>query len=77
MSFIGNTVSNNNAVAGDGSTSAGFLASVFFGPGTGATFKDNIVSNSTTAVGVGVLDTDASNLIFQTGNDFCPATSSA
>ncbi|GAB5374581.1 MAG: hypothetical protein AcusKO_10430 [Acuticoccus sp.] len=38
----GNTISNNIGVADvDGSTSAGFLVTTFFAPGTTATVRDN------------------------------------
>ena len=50
VEFTDNTVSNNSGVAGDGSTSAGFLVSDFFGPGTQGTFSGNTVSGSTVGV---------------------------
>ena len=66
-----NTVINNTAVAiSDGSTSAGFLVSDFFGPSPTVTFTGNTVSGNTVGLAGGYLDTDASTIHFGAGNDF-------
>ncbi len=66
-----NTVTGNTGVATvDGSTSAAFLVSTFFGAGTDATFGGNTVTASTTGVAAGFNATDSSDLTFQAGNSF-------
>ena len=71
IQVLDNTVTGNLGVAlSDGSTSAAFLVTDFFGPGTHATFADNAVTNSTAGVAAGYLDTDASIVTFGAGNEF-------
>jgi parallel beta-helix repeat protein len=55
------TITGNRGVASsDGSTSAGILATTFFGPGTTATIRDNKIVDNTTGIVVGFDDTDGS-----------------
>ena len=57
----GNTVSGNRGVAStDGSTSAAFLVTTFWGPGTEATFTDNDLTDNTVGIHVGFNGSDAS-----------------
>lgn len=57
-----NDVSNNKGVASssDGSTSAGFLVTTFFGAGTEATFTNNQIHDNTTGIAVGFDSADTS-----------------
>lgn len=56
-----NSVSGNRGVASvDGSTSAAFLVSTYYGPGTQATFTGNSISNSTSGIAIGYDSADAS-----------------
>ena len=58
-----NNVSNNLGVASsDGSTSAGFLVTTFFGGGTIANFSGNDISNNTTGIVGGFDGTDSSTI---------------
>ncbi|WP_425410228.1 hypothetical protein [Hyphococcus sp.] len=69
INVIGNTVSNNRGVAtSDGSGSAAFLVSTFFGGGTDAFFADNILTDNSVGVFVGFNSTDASAVEFGSGN---------
>ncbi len=71
VQILNNVVTNNLAVASsDGSTSAAFLVTDFFGPGTTATIGGNTVTNSSAGVYAGYLDTDASQVTFLAGNHF-------
>jgi hypothetical protein len=59
----GNTVTGNRGVASvDGSSSAGFLVSTFWGPGTEAGFIGNTVEGNTTGIHVGFDALDASTV---------------
>lgn len=63
------TVSANRGVASsDGSTSAGILVSTFSGSGTQAVLENNNISDSTTAVNIGVNTSDTSDVTVR-GND--------
>ncbi|MEX2420076.1 MAG: calcium-binding protein [Acidimicrobiia bacterium] len=69
-----NTVTMNRGVASsDGSTSAGFLVTTFFGPGTTATFTGNEISDNSTGIYVGydAADTSTTTMDHNTisGND--------
>lgn len=67
----GNTISNNIGVADvDGSTSAGFLVTTFFAPGTTATVRDNTFTDNTTGVAIGYDGNDASDVTFEGTNAF-------
>ncbi|MEM6337151.1 MAG: hypothetical protein AAF752_11320, partial [Bacteroidota bacterium] len=56
-----NTISENRGVASvDGSVSAAILVSTFFGPGTRAVVRENLMSNSSNGVFVGFDGSDAS-----------------
>jgi Ca2+-binding RTX toxin-like protein len=69
INVIGNTVFNNRGVASsDGSQSAAFLVTTFFGGGTNAVFQDNTLTNNTSGVFVGFDSTDASSITFLSGN---------
>ena len=71
VTVSGNTVIDNLGVAtSDGSTSAAFLVTTFYGPGTQATFGSNTVTNSTAGVSAGFDATDTSGLTFLSGNHF-------
>ena len=71
IQVLNNNVSNVLAVAAsDGSTSAAFLVTDYFGPGTSATLGGNTVTNSTAGLLAGYSNTDASSVIFLAGNDF-------
>jgi len=59
VTLAGNKVSDCRGVATDGSTSAGFLVTTFFGAGTTAEVTANDVTTSTTGVAVG-FDADSS-----------------
>ena len=66
-----NTVTGNLGVAtSDGSVSAAFLATTFFGPGTAATLGGNTVTNSSNGLAAGANLTDTSAITFNAGNDF-------
>ena len=61
VEVIGNTVSDNTGVASsDGSGSAGFLVSTFWGAGTEATFTGNTVTDNSTGIHVGFDGADTS-----------------
>ena len=71
---------NNLAIAADGSTSAAFVVTTYFGLGTQATFGGNLVINSTVGVAAGypgpspVTEVeDQSNVTFLAGNNFSGA----
>ena len=80
VEFINNTVSDNLAIATDGSTSAAFVVTTYFHLGTQATFGGNVVTDSTVGVAAGYPGTspvtkveDQSNLTFLADNDFSDA----
>ncbi len=69
IDVIGNQVSGNLGVASsDGSTSAAFLVSTFFGPGTDAIFTDNVLDGNTTGFAIGFDLSDGSTVDMTTGN---------
>ena len=69
VNVTNNNVSGNKGVASsDGSTSAGFLVSTYFAPGTTATFSGNNISDNTTGIAVGY---DGSDTSLVTANDNC------
>jgi len=71
VTVTNNIVTNNSATASvDGSASAGFLVSDFFGPEPTVTFTGNTVSGSTIGLAGGFDIEDISNIIFNAGNDF-------
>jgi hypothetical protein len=71
IQITNNTVTGNLGVAAsDGSTSAAFLVTDYFAPGTTATIGGNTVTNSSAGVYAGYLDTDASQVTFLAGNHF-------
>jgi len=53
-------ISNCKGLAGDGSTSAGILATTFFGPGTDALIENNKINNNTDGISVGYDNADVS-----------------
>lgn len=70
-----NDISGNRGVASsDGSSSAGFLVTTFFGPGTAALIEDNDISDNSTGIFVGFDGSDTSAVEAHqnniTGNDF-------
>lgn len=78
----GNIISGNTGVAStDGSTSAGILATTFYGDGTTATILNNQVTGCTTAIAVGYDDTDTSLVIANynqfVGNEYGLSTTAA
>lgn len=80
VEFLDNNVSENLAVASDGSTSAAFLVTTYFGLGTEGTFGGNTVTNSSAGVAAGypgpspiTLFEDKSHITFLAGNDFSDA----
>ncbi|WDI32465.1 hypothetical protein PUV54_04560 [Hyphococcus flavus] len=69
INVIGNTVSNNRGVAvSDGSGSAAFLVSTFFGGGTNAFFANNTLTDNSVGFFVGFNQTDASAVSFGPDN---------
>jgi len=59
--ITGNTISGNTGVASsDGSTSAGIIATTYYGEGTQATIIGNEISGCTDGIGVGYLTSDTS-----------------
>ncbi|MEZ6073122.1 MAG: right-handed parallel beta-helix repeat-containing protein [Pirellulales bacterium] len=61
--ILGNTLSDNLGVAStDGSTSAGVLATTYFGSGTSANVDGNNIVDSTSAIAVGYDDSDTSDI---------------
>ncbi len=75
INVVGNTVTNNRGVAAsDGSQSAAFLVTTFFGGGTNATFENNMLSGNTTGVFVGFNSSDTSNVEFLAGNTITGGT---
>jgi hypothetical protein len=59
-----NTISNNLGVASsDGSTSAGILATTYFGAGTSATVTNSTITNCTDGIAVGYLSDDTTTLV--------------
>lgn len=57
------SITNNNGVAStDGSTSAGILATTFFGPGTTALITNNYINNNTEGIAVGYDESDVSSV---------------
>ena len=81
LEVLNNTVTGNLGVtASDGSTSAAFLVTTYFGLGTHATFGGNVVTDSTAGVAAGYPGPsgvtgveDQSNVTFLAGNDFSDA----
>ena len=81
LEVLNNTVTGNLGVAlSDGSTSAAFLVTTYFGLGTHATFGGNVVTDSTAGVAAGYPGPggvtgveDRSNVTFLAGNDFSDA----
>jgi Ca2+-binding RTX toxin-like protein len=82
IDVTGNTITNNRGVAAsDGSTSAGFLVTTFWGAGTDATFAGNTIVNNTAGIHVGFDEFDASTATASgnrlVGNDDGVVTTSA
>ena len=82
IDVTGNTVLDNRGVAAsDGSTSAGFLVTTFWGPGTDATFTGNTIVNNAAGIHVGFDEFDASTTTASgnrlVGNDDGVVTTSA
>jgi parallel beta-helix repeat protein len=82
VSAINNTISGNTGVASsDGSTSAGILASTYFGAGTEATIENNFIFDNTTGIYAGFDASDASLVIANNnsinGNDYGLISSNA
>ncbi len=74
VNVTNNIVSNNYGVASsDGSTSAGYLVTTYFGPGTTADFSNNDIINNSTGIFAGYDGTDTSSVTAHnncfTGND--------
>ena len=66
-----NTITNCTGVASsDGSTSAGFLVTTYYGPGTTANLEGNTFSGCTSGVTVGYDASDASTVVITNGNEF-------
>ncbi len=64
MTVTGNTITDCEGVAlVDGSTSAGILATDYWGPGTQATVENNFINGSTGAIAVGFDAGDASVVV--------------
>ena len=71
VTLSGNTVSNCTGVASsDGSTSAGFLVTTYYGTGTTAYLEGNYVTGCTTGIAIGYDDTDASTVVMTNDNEF-------
>jgi parallel beta-helix repeat protein len=60
VDIIGNDISGNLGVAGDGSTSAGVLVTTFFADGSAAQLSGNTIDGNTTGVYVGFDSADTS-----------------
>lgn len=67
----GNTITNCTGVAvSDGSTSAGFVITTYFGPGTTAMLEGNHFEGCTSGIALGYDASDASTLTVTNGNVF-------
>jgi len=60
VTITGNTISGNTGVASDGSTSAGILATTYYGAGTQAVIMNNNIYGNTDGIAVGYLSDDTS-----------------
>ncbi|UCC45716.1 MAG: right-handed parallel beta-helix repeat-containing protein [Candidatus Zixiibacteriota bacterium] len=71
VAAVGNTVSNCTGVAlSDGSTSAGFLVSTYYGVGTSANLESNSISDCAFGLTIGHDDDDSSVVSVTDGNSF-------
>ncbi len=60
--ILANAISGNRGQARDLSTSAGILVTTFYGDGTTANIRNNVINDSTTAVAVGFDGSDTSDV---------------
>ena len=66
--IIGNTVSNNTGIAGDGSTSAGIYATTYYNSGTSAIITNNNLMDNFVGIAVGYDSADTTNVIAHYNN---------
>ncbi|HOW25962.1 MAG TPA: right-handed parallel beta-helix repeat-containing protein [Bacteroidales bacterium] len=57
-----NTITNCKGTASDFSTSAGIMATTYFGPGTAAIIENNVITGNTEGIVVGYDETDGSTV---------------